>query len=60
MEKLLLTMEEAGEVLGVSRSTVFDLVRMRLLRSVKIGASRRVPVSACHELVDRLLDREAS
>ncbi len=46
MEKLLFTIEEAAEVLSVSRSTVYDLVRMRLLDTVLIGRSRRVPASA--------------
>jgi excisionase family DNA binding protein len=56
MEKILLTAEEAAEVLGVGKSTVYDLMRMRLLRSVRIGRSRRIPVAACRELVDRLPD----
>lgn len=58
MEKIPLNVEEAAEVLGVGKSTVHDLIRMRLLRSVRIGKSRRVPVEACRELVDRLLDEE--
>ena len=56
MEKILLTAEEAAEVLGVGKSTVYDLMRMRLLRSVRIGRSRRIPVAACRELVARLPD----
>ena len=59
MEKILLSAEEAAEVLGVGKSTVYDLIRMRLLRSVRIGRSRRIPVDACRELVDRLLDEES-
>lgn len=58
MEKILLNVEEAAEVLGVGKSTVYDLIRMRLLRSVRIGKSRRVPVEACRELVERLLQEE--
>lgn len=58
MEKILLNVEEAAEVLGVGKSTVYDLIRMRLLRSVRIGKSRRVPVEACRELVERLLEEE--
>jgi excisionase family DNA binding protein len=54
MEKLLFTIEEAAEVLSVSRSTVYDLVRMRLLDTVLIGRSRRVPASALRELIERL------
>ena len=61
MEKLLFTMEEAAEVLSVGRSTVYDLVRMRLLDTVLIGRSRRVPASALRELIKRLseVDRAA-
>lgn len=60
MEKILLSTEEAAEVLGVGRSTVYDLVRMRLLASVKIGNRRKIPVESCRELVDRLLADEAA
>ncbi len=56
MEKLLLTVDEAAEVLGVGRSTVYDLLRFRLLVSVKVGRRRLVPVKACYELVDRLIE----
>jgi excisionase family DNA binding protein len=38
----------------VGRSTVYDLVRMRLLETVSIGRSRRVPAAALRELVERL------
>src|SRR5215203_663873 len=37
MEKLLLSPEEAAEVLGVGRSRVYDLIRIRQLHSVRIG-----------------------
>lgn len=60
MEKLLLTPEEAAEVLGVGRSTVYDLLRMQVLRSVRINQRcRRIPMSACREMVERLLDEPA-
>jgi excisionase family DNA binding protein len=59
MEKILLTAEEAAEVLGVGKSTVYDLIRMRLLQSVQIGRSRRIPVQACQEMVHRLLEEDS-
>lgn len=59
MEKLPLSPEEAAEVLGVTRSTIYDLMRMRILTSVKIGRRRLVPVKACHELVDRMVEETA-
>lgn len=55
VERLLLSPEEAAEMLGVTRSTVYDLLRMRLLTSVKIGRRRLVPVAACREMVDRII-----
>jgi excisionase family DNA binding protein len=54
MDKLLLTPEEAADVLGLSRSTVYDLIRLNELASVKIGKARRVPVEACRAFVERL------
>ena len=58
MEKLLLTPEEAAEVLNVGRSTVYDLMRLRLLQSVKLGRSRRIPAIACQALVNKLMEQE--
>ena len=46
MERLLLTPEETAEALNVARSTVYDLIRMRAIPSVKIGRARRIPVHA--------------
>ncbi len=59
MEKLLLSPEEAAEVLGVGRSRVYDLMRTRQLQSVLIGKSRRVPVTAIHDFVARLTEQDA-
>ncbi|PPH21701.1 helix-turn-helix domain-containing protein [Rathayibacter toxicus] len=54
MEKMLLTPEEVAEVLGIGRSTVYNLIGEHLLRSFKIGRSRRVLVSDVQEYVDNL------
>jgi excisionase family DNA binding protein len=54
MQPLLLRPEDAARVLGVSRSTVFDLIRSGRLRSVKIGHLRRVSATALAEFVARL------
>ena len=53
--RLLLTVEEAAEMLTVSRWKVFELIRLRELRSVKIGGLRRVPRGAIDEYIARLL-----
>lgn len=52
--RLLLSVEEAGEVLGVKRSKMYELISAGEIESVKIGKSRRVPVDAVEAYVDRL------
>ena len=42
MEKLLLSPAEAAAHLSIGRSKVYELMRLGQLRSVKIGASRRI------------------
>ena len=54
-EPLLLRPEEVAEKLGCGRSAVFDLLRKGELRSVKLGRSRRIPVDALQEFVERLV-----
>jgi excisionase family DNA binding protein len=56
MEKLLLTPEEAAELLSVGRSKVYDLIRSQALASVKIGGSRRIPAGAVQAYVDSLVE----
>jgi excisionase family DNA binding protein len=52
--KLLLSVEEAADLLGVSRTTVYDLLRTRTLASVRIGRCRRISLDVLQEYVDRL------
>jgi excisionase family DNA binding protein len=59
MEQLLLTPEQAAEALNVARSTVYDLMRMRAIPSVKIGRARRIPAAAVKEYVERLTEDAA-
>jgi excisionase family DNA binding protein len=54
VERVLLRPEEAAQALGVSRTTVFELIRSGALRSVKIGAARRVSATALAEYVAAL------
>lgn len=53
MEKLLLTVWEAADVLSVSRSRVYELLYAEQLDSVKIGRSRRVAPASVRRLADR-------
>lgn len=52
--RLLLTVEESADRLGVGRTLMVALVAAREIESVKIGRLRRVPASALSEYVARL------
>jgi excisionase family DNA binding protein len=54
MEKLLLTVDEAAEALGLSRWKLYALLRSGRLRSVKLDGSRRIAASALAEFVESL------
>jgi excisionase family DNA binding protein len=49
--RLLLTPVEAANALGLRRTRIYELMASGELSSVKIGRSRRVPVSALHEFI---------
>lgn len=56
--KALYRVSEAMELLSLSRSVIYELIRSDRLRTVKEGRSRLVPASAIAEYVE-LLEREA-
>lgn len=58
-DRLLTTTEDAAARLGIHRSTLYDLIRSRKLKTVKIGARRLVRVSALEEAI-QLLEEETA
>jgi len=42
-ERLLLTVSEAAETLGVSRSHLYNLIQQGHLPTIRLGASVRIP-----------------
>jgi excisionase family DNA binding protein len=50
----LLTVPEAAERLRVSKWMVYNLIRSRSLRTVKIGDRRLVPVGALRDFLAQL------
>jgi excisionase family DNA binding protein len=56
--RLLLTVEEAAERIGVCRSNMFKLIRRGEVQSVKVGRLRRVTPDALEDFVRRLSAEE--
>lgn len=52
--QLLLTVEQAAEQLGVSRTTVYGLIKDGRIEAVRVGRSRRVPNEALTAYVTSL------
>jgi excisionase family DNA binding protein len=51
MDKLLLRPEEAALMLGIGRSRLYQLLAARLLPTVRVGHSIRVPADALREWI---------
>ena len=48
---LTLSTDEAGRLLGISRTKVFDLLGSGELRSMKIGRRRRIPTAEVERFI---------
>jgi excisionase family DNA binding protein len=55
MHKKLLNPAEAAEMIGISRTKVYELLAGGQIASVKIGARRLVPVEKIDEYIETLL-----
>jgi len=53
-DELLLTIEDAAQRLAMGRSRFYELMQAGEIESVRIGRSRRIPVDALKDYVDRL------
>ena len=58
-EPVLLGVEEAARCLGVGRTTVFELLRLGRLKSVRIGRRRLIPREELEVFARRRADQEA-
>jgi excisionase family DNA binding protein len=52
--RLLLTVEQAAQRLGIGRTLMYALVRDGNVESVQIGRLRRIPADALARYVDQL------
>ncbi len=55
--RLLWTVDESAEILGVSRSTIYRLINRGRLTPIKVGASTRIPAQTLERFVTDELDR---
>ena len=58
--QVLCSVEEVAVMLSIGRTAAWELVRKHKIRSVKIGRTRRVPITAVQEYIERLLTEEAA
>ncbi len=49
--KLLLTIDEAAEALGLGRTSCYQLVMRKKILSIKLGRKRLIPLTALQEFV---------
>ena len=60
MDKARLSIPEVGQSLHLGETKVKELVARGDLLSVKIGKSRRIPVSAIQSYVERLVSESSA
>lgn len=58
-QPLLLSVAEAGRLLGQCRSSIYELLAQGRLGSVKVGRSRRIPRSAVEGFVTELVEEQS-
>lgn len=59
-QRLLVRVEEAAEMLSLSRSQVYEMLRRGELRGTPQGGPRRVLLASVYEWVDRMTTPESS
>jgi len=58
-DKLLVTVEEAAQLLSINRSTVYDLIGRGHLPSVKIGRRRLISRQSLVDFINRSENHES-
>jgi excisionase family DNA binding protein len=54
---ILFTPKQAASVLGISRSSVYNLLKAGDLGSVRIGRSRRIAQTHMNKFIDDLMEQ---
>lgn len=58
-ERLVLSVEAAGELLSLSRTRMFALIKTGEIRSIRVGRLRRIPADALAEYVTHVVAAQA-
>jgi excisionase family DNA binding protein len=58
--RLVLSVEAAADMLSISRTRMFALLKSGSVRSVRIGRLRRIPAEALTAYVDQLKQQQCS
>lgn len=56
--KLLLSIEETTQVLGISRSLLYKLIWQKNITTIKVGRARKILVSSLTEYIARCIEEE--
>ncbi|MFF3751270.1 helix-turn-helix domain-containing protein [Streptomyces sp. NPDC002018] len=59
LQRRLHRVEDAAEILELSRSTAYEEIRLGRLRTVRVGRLRRIPTEYIDDYIE-LLKREAT
>lgn len=57
-DRLLLTVEEAADRLGIGRSLMYELIGRGEIASIRVGRLRRVPMESLSEYVAAMRHKE--
>ncbi len=58
MEKLLLSVDQASEVIGLGRSVTYEKIMAGEIASVKVGRRRLIPASALAAWAERQVSEQ--
>jgi len=58
VSKLLLTVPEVMEALGIGRTFTYSLINRGDLESIKVGRCRRIPTTSVERFVESLRNQE--
>jgi excisionase family DNA binding protein len=59
-QPVLVTVDQVALMLSIGRTAAWELVRKGTIKSVKIGRTRRVPVTFIQKYIQQLLDEEVA